>query len=235
MVNKETIRSNQHCCSWKGKLLHQRRWAMPLVPVSGQGSGVGVLKCSNAHNTAYVQCVCVCVKQRKKQPLRVKQTRTFLRCYGNAPHKRKSSRQDKLTNAAAFKVLQAILYTLCVFSYKCQVSKANRSRKGFGKIVLWTNALDKRHICQRTAKPLSWIQQGLKNSMMMLGEDEKPVIQQGAYIVIKSHVKKKEKKMQTHHPLSLARLQHFLSEHLLPTAKEKRKTLAPLQQAAHLS
>lgn len=36
--------------------------------------------------------------------------------------------------------------------------------------------------------------------MMTLEEKEKPVIQQGAYIVIKSHVKN----ANTHHPLSLA-------------------------------
>lgn len=70
--------------------------------------------------------------------------------------------------------------------------------------------------------------------MMMLGENEKPVIQQGAYIVIKSHVKKK-KNANTHHPLSLAQLQHFLSEQLLPTAEEKKRSLASVQQAAHLS
>lgn len=73
--------------------------------------------------------------------------------------------------------------------------------------------------------------------MMMLGENEKPVIQQGAYIVIKSHVKRKKKKKNanTHHPLSLAQLQHFLSELLLPTAEEKKRSLASVQQAAHLS
>lgn len=70
---------------------------------------------------------------------------------------------------------------------------------------------------------------------MMLGENEKPVIQQGAYIVIKSHVKKKNKNANTHHPLSLAQLQHFLSELLLPTAEEKKRSLASVQQAAHLS
>lgn len=54
---------------------------------------------------------------------------------------------------------------------------------------------------------------------MTLGEKEKSVIQQGAYIVIKSHVKN----ANTHHPLSLALSQHFLSEQLLPTAKKKEK------------
>lgn len=52
--------------------------------------------------------------------------------------------------------------------------------------------------------------------MMTLREKEKSIIQQGAYIVIKSHVKN----ANTHHPLSLALSQHFLSEQLLPTAKK---------------
>lgn len=47
---------------------------------------------------------------------------------------------------------------------------------------------------------------------MTLQEEEKSVIQARVYMVIKSHVKKEEKKNQTHHPqLSLAMWQHFLS------------------------
>ncbi len=65
---------------------------------------------------------------------------------------------------------------------------------------------------------------------MTLGEKEKSVIQQGAYIVIKSHVKN----ANTHHPLSLALSQHFLSEQLLPTAKNKKNTqILPLRSKQH--
>lgn len=56
---------------------------------------------------------------------------------------------------------------------------------------------------------------------MMLGEKEKPVIQQGAYTVIKSHVKN----ANTHHPLSLTLSQHFLSEQLL--SEQTTHTLNP--------
>ena len=70
--------------------------------------------------------------------------------------------------------------------------------------------------------------------MMTLGEKEKPVIQQGVYIVIKSHVKN----ANIHHPLSLS--QHFLSGQLLQAVKNTKKQkpdtdLATLQQPAHLT
>lgn len=53
----------------------------------------------------------------------------------------------------------------------------------------------------------------LQNRAMTLQEEEKSVIQAGAYIVIKSHVKKKKNAntlTHTHHLLSLALSQHFL-------------------------
>lgn len=96
----------------------------------------------------------------------------------------------KTNNTAATKCEHRHMYFLDF----CHVEKekANRINWILESTLTSTHTVNNKHICQekKGQKPQPWTQQSLKNSMMTLQEKEKPVIQQGAYIVIKSHVKK---------------------------------------------
>lgn len=97
----------------------------------------------------------------------------------------------------------SVMHLFCVFSHERRETRRQNEQRGKEGVIDGSGLKKDRystweaHVLRKKkkkkGKPLSWTQQSLKNSMMTLEEKEKPIIQQGAYMVIKSHVKKKKK------------------------------------------
>lgn len=175
------------------------------------------LKCAQRRLTAARVCSRVSEREKKQSSFsrqgddKQGAKWSFLCCYGNAQF-RKERRWHAVKLTTRLQLNKSTVK--CGFSFFFWVisaRKANRVTWISESILPSTDTVHNGHICQekKRQKPHSWTQQSLKNSVMTLGEKEKSVIQQGVYIVIKSHVKKCK---HTHHPLSLALSQHFLSE-----------------------